>query len=63
MREVTAFAIRCAERVLPLYERSLSDDSRPREAIYAAKDFASGARRTKALRTAACGAAFLHRAR
>ena len=56
LREVTAFSTRCAERVLPLYERSLPDDSRPREAISAARDFALGAARSKALRTAAWGA-------
>jgi len=56
LREVTAFATRCAESVLPLYERALPGDRRPREAVDAAKEFASGGERSKALRTAAWGA-------
>ena len=56
LREVTAFATRCAERVLPLYERALPDDPRPREALGIAREFALGASRSKALRTAAWGA-------
>ncbi|WP_076259519.1 putative immunity protein [Intrasporangium flavum] len=56
LREVTAFATRCAETVLPLYERALPDDPRPREAVEAAGEFAGGAARSKALRTAAWAA-------
>lgn len=56
LREVTAFATRWAESVLVMYERALSDDARPREALEAAREFASGAPRSKALRTAAWAA-------
>jgi hypothetical protein len=53
LREATAFAARCASAVLPIFERDVPDDVRPREAIDAARDFAEGGRRTSALRTSA----------
>lgn len=37
------FACDCAERVLPLYERAVPGDARPREAIAVARRFANGA--------------------
>jgi hypothetical protein len=56
LREVTAFAARCAAAVLPIFERDAPDDARPREAIDAARAFAAGADRTSALRTSAWSA-------
>lgn len=53
LREVAGFAARCASAVLPIYERDVPDDARPREAIDAAREFAEGGRRTSALRTSA----------
>lgn len=59
LREVTGFAVRCAELVLPLFERAHPDDRRPRAAIDVAQTFVDGGERTKALRDAAWAA---HRA-
>lgn len=56
LREVTDFAARCASAVLPIFERDVPDDARPREAIEAARAFAEGGKRTSALRTIAWGA-------
>ncbi|WP_432170871.1 putative immunity protein [Streptomyces sp. 1222.5] len=53
LQEITGFAAECARRVLSIFERSLPDDSRPRDAVEAAQAFADGGRRTQALRT--CG--------
>ena len=36
-REIVAFACDCAERVLPLFERAMPEDVRPRRAIEAAR--------------------------
>ncbi|MCH5677242.1 putative immunity protein [Streptomyces gilvus] len=50
LREIAGYAAGCARRVLPLYEQRRPADTRPREAIAAADAFASGGRRTAALR-------------
>ncbi|MFF8402202.1 putative immunity protein [Streptomyces sp. NPDC015684] len=56
LQEITGFAAECARRVLPIFERSLPDDTRPRDAVEAAQAFADGGRRTQALRTCAWAA-------
>jgi hypothetical protein len=56
LREVTDFAVRCAAAVLPLFERDMPGDGRPREALESARAFAEGGNRTSALRTSAWGA-------
>jgi len=56
LREVTAFAAACAEAVLDVFEADQPDDSRPRDAIGAAWDFARGGERGKALRDTAWAA-------
>ncbi|GLY34440.1 hypothetical protein Amsp01_004640 [Amycolatopsis sp. NBRC 101858] len=52
LRALTGWAADCASRALPL----IPDDPRPAAAIAAAREFASGGPRTKALRTAAWAA-------
>ncbi|MET8853159.1 putative immunity protein [Amycolatopsis sp. NPDC004625] len=52
LRALTRWAAACAARVLPL----IPDDPRPAAAITAAREFAAGGPRTKALRTAAWSA-------
>ena len=54
-KEVRLFAADCAESVLHLYEKEY-DDTRPRDAIQAARDFANGLIDDDA-RAAACSAA------
>ena len=49
LRALTGWAAACAARVLPL----IPDDPRPAAAISAAREFAAGGPRTRALRTAA----------
>ncbi|MFG2307356.1 putative immunity protein [Streptomyces sp. NPDC048566] len=56
LRAVTGFAAGCARRVLPLFERERPADARPRDAVDAADAFASGGRRTRALRQCAWAA-------
>jgi len=56
LRALTGWAADCASRALPLYESRVPGDPRPREAISAAQEFASGAPRTKLLRTVAWAA-------
>lgn len=56
LREITGYAAACARRVLPLFERALPADPRPREAVEAAEAFAAGGRRTAALRRSAWAA-------
>ncbi|WP_225827584.1 putative immunity protein [Streptomyces naphthomycinicus] len=56
LREVTAFAAACAEAVLEIFEAGRPDDSRPREAIGAAWEFARGGERGKLLRDTAVAA-------
>nr|WP_225813804.1 exonuclease SbcC [Streptomyces spinosus] len=56
LREVTAFAAACAEVVLEVFEADQPDDSRPRDAIGAAWEFARGGERGKSLRDTAWAA-------
>ena len=55
-KEVRLFAADCAESVLHLYEKEY-DDTRPRDAIQAARDFANGLIDDD-VRAAACSAAW-----
>jgi hypothetical protein len=50
------YAAACASRVLPIFERAVPVDPRPREAIDAAQCFAAGAKRTNVLRQRALAA-------
>lgn len=59
IRAVTGFAARCANVVLPHYERADPGDPRPRRAIEAGTEFAGGGPRRHALRKLAMDA---HRA-
>lgn len=56
LREVAAFAAACAQAALPIFEADQPDDTRPRDAIDAAWEFARGGRRQKALRETAWAA-------
>ncbi|HEY0595145.1 putative immunity protein [Sphingopyxis sp.] len=56
LREVAAYAADSAEKVIAIFERSCALDPRPREAIAAARAFARGGARVKALRDAAWAA-------
>jgi hypothetical protein len=56
LRAVTAFAADCAEVVLSIFEADQPDDSRPRNAIAAAREFADGGERGKLLRDTAWAA-------
>ncbi|MEU9337579.1 putative immunity protein [Streptomyces sp. NPDC048290] len=56
LREVTAFAAACAESALDIFEADQADDSRPRDAIGAAWEFARGGARGKSLRDTASAA-------
>lgn len=56
LREVTAFAEVCAQETLEIFESQRPDDPRPRDAINAAREFARGGKRGKALRDAAWAA-------
>ncbi|MBE1531921.1 putative immunity protein [Actinomadura algeriensis] len=56
LREVARFAEACARPALVIFERDRPDDRRPRTAIDAARAFADGAERTKAIRDGAWGA-------
>jgi len=53
LREIARYAAQCAIRALPIFEREVPGDSRPRDAIDSAFTFAAGGRRTNALRTSA----------
>lgn len=59
LREITAYAVACAEPTLAIFERDCADDPRPRDALDQAREFTSGGNRTKALRVTALAA---HRA-
>ena len=59
LREVTRYAVACAEPALAIFERDCPDDPRPRAALDEARRFAAGRSRTKALRVTALAA---HRA-
>lgn len=56
LREVTRYAAECAQDVLEIFERAHPADSRPRDAIAAARTFARGGKRGKALRDTAWAA-------
>ncbi|MEU5278041.1 putative immunity protein [Streptomyces asoensis] len=56
LRAVTAFAAACAEPVLDVFEADQPGDSRPREAVDAAWEFARGGERGKVLRDTAWAA-------
>ncbi|MFD5538890.1 putative immunity protein [Streptomyces sp. NPDC127079] len=56
LREVAAFAAACAEAVLEIFEADQPDDSRPRDAVGAAWEFARGGERGKTLRDTAWAA-------
>lgn len=59
IRAVTAFAAASADEVLPLFESEHPSDSRPRDALAAAHEFARGHRRSRLQRLSAPAA---HRA-
>jgi hypothetical protein len=56
LREVTGFAAACAEVALEIFEADQPDDSRPRDAVGAAWEFARGGERGKSLRDTASAA-------
>lgn len=56
LREVAAFAATCAEVVLKIFEADQPGDSRPRDAVSAAWEFARGGERGKSLRDTASAA-------
>ncbi|MEU8789204.1 putative immunity protein [Streptomyces sp. NPDC048643] len=56
LRVIAGYAADCACPVLPLFERDLPSDTRPRDAVDAARVFAAGGRRTGALRQSAWAA-------
>jgi hypothetical protein len=56
LRAVAGYAVACATPALDLFERDRPGDSRPRAAVAAASAFASGGRRTKAIRDGAWAA-------
>jgi hypothetical protein len=56
LREIAGYAAECACRALPIFERDLPADTRPRDAIDAARAFAGGGQRTGALRKSAWAA-------
>ncbi|ADB30236.1 exonuclease SbcC [Kribbella flavida DSM 17836] len=59
LREITAYAVACAEPALVVFERDCPDDPRPRAVLDEARTFVAGGSRTKALRVTALAA---HRA-
>ncbi len=59
LRDITGYAVACAEPALAIFEGERPADGRPRTAIDAAQEFANGAERTKAIRDTAWAA---HRA-
>ncbi len=56
LRAIAGYAAECARTVLPIFERHMPGDSRPRDAIDSALTFSSGGKRTAALRTSALAA-------
>ncbi|WP_406630330.1 putative immunity protein [Amycolatopsis sp. WGS_07] len=56
LRSVTAYAVACAEPALSIFEQARPDDHRPHGAIEAARAFAEGAKRSKAIRDSAWSA-------
>lgn len=59
LRAVAGYAVACAEPAQVIFAKAAPDDPRPAAALLAARDFATGAPRSRALRTAATEA---HRA-
>lgn len=59
LREISGYAVACAEPALAIFERDCTNDPRPRAALAEARAFAAGGNRTKALRVTALAA---HRA-
>ncbi|TQC43479.1 exonuclease SbcC [Rhodococcus sp. WS4] len=59
LREITAYAVACAEPAVAIFERDCPDDPRPRAVLDEARRFAAGGNRTKTLRVTALAA---HRA-
>lgn len=53
LRTVVRFAADCAQELIPEFDAVAPEDSRPRDAIDAARAFADGARRSNQQRTAA----------
>lgn len=51
LQELAGFSALCAERVLPIFEQAMPADSRPQEAIGAAKTFATNGKRSNTLRS------------
>jgi hypothetical protein len=56
LREIAGYAADCARRALAIFEQNRPADTRPRDAIDAARAFAGGGRRTGALRRSAWAA-------
>ncbi|TDU80340.1 putative immunity protein [Streptomyces sp. KS 21] len=56
LREITAFAAASAQVALEIFEADQPDDSRPRDAVDAAWEFARGGERGKSLRDTASAA-------
>ncbi|MET8921907.1 putative immunity protein [Streptomyces sp. NPDC003509] len=56
LREIAGYAADCARTVLPIYETGLPADTRPRDAVDAARIFAEGGPRTNRLRQSAWAA-------
>ena len=50
LQEITRFAITCATRVLPIFEQHMPNDTRPRQAIEAARIFVQSGKRSNRLR-------------
>ncbi|MFD0363000.1 putative immunity protein [Nocardia sp. GCM10030253] len=59
LREITSYALACAEPASAIFERDCPDDPRARAVLDEARRFAAGGKRTKALRMTALDA---HRA-
>lgn len=56
LRAIGSWAADCAERALPVFEKHVDSDSRPRAAIEGIRVFAGGGRRTAQLRSLALSA-------
>ena len=56
LRALGSWAADCAERALPVFEKHVASDSRPRAALEGIRVFAGGGRRTAQLRTLALAA-------
>ena len=56
LRAIGRWAAACAERVLPVYERQVNADARPRAALAGIRVFAAGGKRAAELRSLALAA-------